>query len=142
MALYQGVTGKLSVKSGSGTAQYLVHMTTWSVDMTKNIDEAAYFGGSAEEEGYTEKTPGVKSWTASADGAADFGSESGQQALMDAYLQDTIVTCTFYLDEDTGLQGDGYIESLTINHAADGKGEISISVSGNGVPTLLLPTGG
>jgi len=138
MALYQGVTGKISTKKeDGGTEEYLVHMTNWSVDTTKAIDETAYFGGSATQEGFTEKTPGVKSWTASADGAADFGAESGQKGIMDAYLNDDILTCTFYLDENTGVQGEGIIESLTISHAADGKGEISISVSGNGVPELL-----
>ena len=140
MALYQGVTGKISIKTGTDTEQFLAHMTTWSVDLSKNIDESQFFGGSLTEEGFTEKTPGIKSWTASADGAADFGGESGQKALMDAYLDDTVVTCTFYLDADTGLKGEGFIESLTINHAADGKGEVSISISGNKVPTMLLST--
>jgi len=137
MALYQGVTGKISIKKDGGTEEFLVHMTTWNVDLTKAIDETAYFGGSATEEGFTEKTPGVKSWTASADGAADFGSTSGQKSLMDAYLNDDVITGTFYLDENTGMKGDGIVESLTISHAADGKGEISISISGNKVPTLM-----
>ena len=137
MALYQGVTGKISTKPAGGQETFVSHMTTWSVDMSKAIDETAYFGGSETEEGFTEKTPGVNSWTASADGSADFGSTSGQKALMDAYLNSTLVECTFYLDGDTGLMGTGYIESLTINHAADGKGEISIGISGNSVPELI-----
>ena len=137
MALYQGVSGKISIKKGAGEEVFLVHMTTWSVDASTAIDETAYFGGSETQEGFTEKTPGVKSWTASADGAADFGTDSGQQGLMEAWANSDVIMATFYLDADTGLQGEGYIESLTINHAADGKGEISIGVSGNGKPTLM-----
>ena len=135
--LYQGVTGKISIKKGAGAEQFLAHMTTWSVDMSMSIDETAYFGGSATEEGFTEKTPGVGTWTASANGAADFGTASGQKDLLQAHFDKAVVTATFYLDATTGMQGEAIIESLSISHAADGKGEISISLSGNGKPTML-----
>ena len=138
MALYQGVTGKISTKaSAGGTEEYLAHMTSWNVDMSMAIDEQAFFGGSKAEEGFTEKTPGVKSWTASGDGAADFATTSGQNTLLQAYLDQEPLIFTFYLDENTGLQGEGYIESLSISHSADGKAEMSISVSGNKTPVLI-----
>ena len=136
MATYAGKEGKISFKAGSGEVTYLVHMTNWTANLTKAIDEAQYFGGSASEEGYTEKTPGIKSWTASADGAADFGSTSGQTALVTAWKNDTVVDLTLYLNATTAINGDAIIESLDISHAADGKGELSISFSGNGVPDL------
>lgn len=138
MSLYAGKSGKISLKKNADE-KYLAHMTNWSVDMTKEIDGTPYFGGSATEEGITEKTPGAKDWTASSDGAADFSSNSSQQELMDAYQNDELVTCTFYLDADTGLMGDGYIESLTISQSADGKAEISVSIAGNGPLTLVKP---
>jgi len=137
--LYQGVTGKIAITLEGGSETYIAHMTNWSVDLSMGIDETAFFGGSASQEGFTEKTPGVKSWTASADGATDFDSTSGQRALIEAYSNQQLIEATFYLDEDTGLQGEAYIESLTISHAADGKAEISIGLSGNASPTMIYP---
>lgn len=142
MATYSGKQGKIAFKVGSAGAEtHVVHMTNWTADLSKEIDETSYFGGSESEEGYVEKTPGVKSWTASADGAADFGSDSGQKALFDAWKADTVVTLTLYLAEQTAVTGTALIESLSVSHAADGKGELTINFSGNGTPDLLLPTG-
>lgn len=138
MALYQGVTGKLALGQDSAET-YLAHMTSWSVDFSTSIDETPFFGGSKTEEGYTEKTPGAKSWTASADGAADFATDSGQRELMTKYLNQEPVVGTFYLNAETAIQGEAYIESLSISHSADGKAEISISLSGNGAPTMIYP---
>lgn len=137
MALYSGVTGKLSIKSGSGTEKELVHMSNWSVELTKEILEVLSFG-----EDYKEKVPSVKDWSASADGTADFATDSNQKDLVDAFESGTKLTASFYLDKDTFLVGDCYVESLTIEHAADGKGDISISLAGSQAATLTLPTSG
>lgn len=61
---------------------------------------------------------------------------------MDAFENGTKLTASFYLDKDTFLVGDCYVESLTVEHAADGKGDISISLAGSQAATLTLPTSG
>lgn len=136
MALYSGVTGKISVKKGKGDAVDIVHMATWSVELTKEIIDVVSFG-----EDYKEKVPSIKDWSASADGTADFDTDGGQKMLADAFESGEKLTGSFYLDEDTFLVGDCYIESLSIEHAADGKADISISLAGSKAVTLTAPTG-
>ena len=134
MALYSGVTGKLSVKQGTATAVDIVHMASWSVDLTKEIIEVVSFG-----DDYKEKVASIKDWSASADGAADFAADGGQKMLLDAFESGEKITGSFYLDDDTFLVGDCYIESVTIEHAADGKADISISLAGSKAVALTVP---
>lgn len=133
--LYTGVTGKLSTKIGAATATDVAHISNWSVDLSREMLESVSFGG----DGYKEKIPSIKDWTASSDGDADFATASGQKALLDAYEAGTVVEASFYLDTTTFFKGDAYIESLSISHAADGKAEISISLSGSGGILLTVP---
>lgn len=134
MALYSGVTGKLSVKKGVAEAVDIVHMASWSVDLTKEIIEVVSFG-----DDYKEKVASIKDWSASADGAADFAADGGQKMLLDAFESGEKITGSFYLDDDTFLVGDCYIESVTIEHAADGKADISISLAGSKAVALTVP---
>ncbi len=135
MALYSGVTGKISIKKGEDTAIDIVHMSSWSVELTKDIIEAVSFG-----EDYKEKVPSIKDWSASADGSADFDKDGGQKVLLDAFESGVKLVASFYLDEDTFFVGDCYIESLSIEHAADGKGDISISLAGSKAVSLTVPS--
>lgn len=79
MALYSGVTGKISTKIGEAAAKDLLHMSTWNVTLSKNMIEVTSFG-----DDYTENVPGIKKWTAKADGTTDFASTSGQAELQQA----------------------------------------------------------
>lgn len=137
MALYSGVTGKISTKIGTGEAKDLLHMATWSVSLTKAMIEVTSFGSD-----YKEKVPGIKDWTAKSDGTADFASTSGQADLIDAFENGTVIEGAFYLDDDTFLKGNCYITDLQIDHDAAGAAKISISVAGSGKATLTTPTGG
>jgi len=135
MALYSGVTGKLSIEKGEGPATDIVHMSSWSVEMTKDIIDTVSFG-----EDYKEKVPSIKDWSASADGSADFDAVGGQKDLVEAFESGEKLKSSFYLDEDTFFVGDCYIESLSIEHAADGKADISISLAGSKAVTITVPT--
>lgn len=135
MALYTGVTGKLSITKGTDTEKDLVHIASWNVSLSKEILEVLSFG-----EDYKEKVPSIKDWSASADGTADFDDNSGQKALVDAFESGDKLTGTFYLNETTFLKGDCYVESLEIDHAADGKADISISLAGSKAAILTVPT--
>lgn len=130
--LYSGVTGKISIKKGSAAAVELLHMTSFNVEITKTITEVQSFG-----EDYTEKVPGIKNWSASADGSADLSAESGQAMLIEAFEDGAVIEGAFYLDEDTFLIGNCLIESISIDHAADGKADVSISLSGSGKPEVV-----
>lgn len=136
MSLYTGVTGKLSFKSGSETAVDIVHMANWNVSLSKEMLEVVSFGNT-----YKEKVPSIKDWSATADGSADFDSDGGQKMLLDAFESGAKLQGSFYLDESTFLQGDCYVESLEISHAADGKADISISLAGSNAVVLTVPSG-
>lgn len=136
MALYSGVTGKISTKIGSASSETdLLHLSTWTVSLTKSMIEVVSFGND-----YKEKVPSVKDWSAKSDGTTDFSADSGQAALMDAFESGTEIMASFYLDEDTFLSGKCYITDLEIKHDAEGKSEISISLAGSGKASLTTPT--
>lgn len=136
MALYSGVTGKISTKTGTAeTESDLLHMATWDVSLTKSMIEVTSFGND-----YKEKVPSVKDWSAKADGTTDFSADSGQAALIDAYENGAEIAAAFYLDEDTFLSGKCYITDLDITHDAEGASKISISLAGSGKASLTKPT--
>lgn len=128
----QGKEGKISITEGSGTEQFLAHMTTWSVESALEMDETPYFGGSKTEEGSLEKTPLSISWTASGEGSAEVGPDNNQDAILEAHNTSKVLSFTFYLNATTAYQGEGYIDSYSASNAADGKGGFTFSVSGNG----------
>ena len=128
--LYSGVTGKISI---DGTE--IVHMSNFTVDISKAILEVISFGNS-----YKEKVASIKDWTGSADGTADFSVDGGQKMLIDAFESGAQIEAIFYLDEDTFMEGTALMESCSISHAADGKADISMSLSGTGGIVLTTPT--
>lgn len=134
MSMYTGVTGKLSVKQGAGTKTDVAHINNWSVELKKEMIEDLSFGNQ-----YKERIPSTKDWTAKSEGKADFATASGQKLLWDAYSNGTVVTATFSLTDTVYFEGEAYVDSLTFKDTADGAGEISISLVGNGGIELTLP---
>lgn len=134
--LYSGVTGKISIKKGTAEAVDVLHMSGFSVDISKDIIEDVSFGRS-----FKEKIPSIMDWSASADGSADFETGAGQDMLLEAFYDGAKIQATFHLDNGTFLRGDGYVESLSISHAADGKAEVSIGLAGNDAVALTAAAG-
>ena len=133
MALYTGVTGYIKLGERA-SAKSLAHMSSWEVELSKDIIEVVSFGND-----YKEKVPSIKDWSASAEGAVDFDTESGQKQLLDAFENGTLLTFGFGITETIFMEGTGYIESLTITDEADGNVSLSISVAGSNAITLTLP---
>lgn len=129
MSLYTGRTGYIKLGAGN-----LAHMSSWSLELSIDIGEVVSYG-----EDYKEKIPGVKDWTASADGVVDFDKSAGQTDLLNAFEAGTLLECAFGLDDKTSFVGKAYIESLSIDSAAEGHVEMSISLSGSKGVTLELP---
>lgn len=134
MSTYTGLTGKIAIVKNGAAAVDILHMSGFSVELKKDIIGIASFGRSTKE-----KKPGIKDWSASADGSADFADGAGQDLLMEAFDDGDDIVATFYLDADTFLEGTGLIESLSIKHAADGKADISISLAGEDACALTVP---
>ena len=134
MSMYTGVTGKLSIKQGEGAKTDVAHINNWSVELKKEMIEDLSFGNQ-----YKERIPSTKDCTASSEGKADFASTSGQKLLLDAYNDGLLITATFSLTDTIYFEGDAYVESLSFKDSADGAGEISISLVGNGGIELTVP---
>ena len=126
--MYTGLLGKLTI---GGTAKTIAYISNWSVEDTTDIIEVTRLGN-----GFKEKLPGLQSWSASADGAVEFGqvnnASSNQAALFKAKRDGDEVDCEFYLNNSVKFFGKGIIESLSVDLSAEDKGNISISISGIG----------
>lgn len=129
MALYTGLTGY--IKNGEDS---VAHMSSWEVELSKDIVEVVSFGND-----YKEKVPTIKDWSATADGAADFEAASGQADLIAAFEAGTLLTFGFGITPTVYFEGTGYIESLTVSNEADGNVSISISIAGSDAMVLELP---
>ena len=70
----------------------------------------------------------------------DFGTTTNQKAFRDAMIAGTPVSVTFYLDSTSSNEvkftGSAYIESMSVDISAEDKGNISISLNGDGGLTL------
>ena len=53
----------------------------------------------------------------------------------------TPISVTFYLDETVKFSGTAYIESMSVDISAEDKGNISISLNGDGELTLTTSAG-
>lgn len=119
--LYTGRTGKISIGGKD-----IAHIANFTVDKENEIKAVSSFGKK-----YKEKVPGIADWTASAEGAADFATNSGQAELNKAFEDQSLVECKFYLDDDTYMTGSAYISKLSISHDAEGNAEVSIDLEGS-----------
>lgn len=128
--MYTGLTAKLKINQDSTDAQ-VMYISNWSVEETRDIIEVTKLGSKAKE-----KKPSMYSWSASADGTVDFGTSSNQKALRDAMIAGTPISVTFYLDDTAEFTGTAYIESMSVDISAEDKGNISISLNGEGELTL------
>lgn len=125
MALYSGKTGYIKIGSGAD-AKVIAHMSSFSLEMTSDIIEVVSFGNT-----YREKVPSILDWSASADGRCDFETDSGQEELIDAHQNGTLVTLGLGLTENVFFEGTCYIESLNVDSDAEDSPTISISFAGS-----------
>lgn len=128
--VYEGIAG--SVKLGE---KAVAHMSEWSLEMSRDMKEATFFGG----DGYKEKKPGAKDWSASFNGIADFETDTTQQELINAFDRGTKISAGFYLDDKTFFKGNAYIESLTIDNSSEDGPNIDISLAGTGGVIATIP---
>ncbi len=133
MALYSGVVGALKVKKGTAGTDNTACVATFTIDISASIGEAACLG-----QEFKKKAAGIKDWTASFDGPADF-SDAGQKDLLDAVIAGDEIEATFELDATTYLKGSGFLESFSISHDAEGIATVSGGISGNGALTPTIP---
>lgn len=128
---YNGIAAKLSVMNGE-TVEDIGYISNFSVEESKSVVEITAFGKDCKE-----KLPSIYGWSASAAGIADFNTATGQKKLREAMIKGQPVKVRFYLDKDKiYLEGTAYIESMSLDISAEDKGNISISLSGDGELTM------
>lgn len=134
--MYRGITGALKFISSLGEVP-IAYISGWNVEDKTEMLESSTFTSIDKE-----TLPGFKSWSASANGAVSFEAVGGHDVLFSKYYKGEKIAFYFYLNdvENTYFRGDGYVESLSVDLAAEDKGNISISVAGTG--SLELYVGG
>ena len=141
--MYTGLTGSLKILDAFGMPLTIAYINGWSVDDKTEMIDCSQFG-SAD----TNKIAGRKSWSASADGAISFAEGVSQEMLFERKAAGLPIDVEFYLDvgapdtdpSQTGtyLRGKGYIESLSVDLSAGDKGNISISIAGDGSLDMIV----
>jgi hypothetical protein len=115
------------------------HSTSCSLSLNREFNERA-----TKDTNGTERAKSTKSWTASVEGLAVYGSDgTGTKdffAIFDAYDSDVDapLDVEFVPDEtdaDYKLVGEGFIESVEKTMANDEDATISVSILGNGSMT-------
>ena len=138
--MYTGLTGSLQIENSLGLYKPVAYVSGWSVEDKSEVIETTKIGRT-HKDAYT----GFQSWSASADGAAVFEDigEDGHEALFKTKHLGKKVRLRMYLNdtkmfgvngEDTGtyFEGEGFIESLSVDLSAEDKGNISVAVRGSG----------
>lgn len=131
---YSGLTAKLSiVEAGANAEAPIIHdigyIGNFSVEETRDVVEITRMGSADKE-----KMAAGYSWSASADGTADFETATSQTLLREAMVAGTPVQVRFYLDATEDklcfLEGKALVESMSIDLSAEDKGNVSIGLSG------------
>lgn len=121
---YTGLTAKLTINNKD-----VAYISNWSVDETCDTIEITRLGSKNKE-----VLPSLCYWSASAEGTADFSTDSAQKAIREAMVNGTEVDVKFYLDtnNNVALYGKAFVNSFSVNISAEDKGGVSVSLTGNG----------
>lgn len=141
--MYTGLTGSLKLRDAFGMPRTIAYISGWSVEDKTEMIDCSEFGSSN-----TNKIAGRKSWSASADGIVTFVEGASQEMLFERKATGRAIEAEFYLDvgeadtdpskTGTYLKGRGYIESISVDLSASDKGNISISIAGDGALDMIV----
>lgn len=81
---------------------------------------------------YKTRVAGIRSWSVSGDGTAEFGVASGHTELVKALNGGKKVEVVFTTDGTQNFTGSGYLTSLSVDIASDGMANISFEIAGSG----------
>lgn len=125
--MYTGITAHLEAKrEGDTAAKSIGYISNFSIEETRDVVEVSRLGHFCKD-----KVAALYSWSASADGAAEFAA-GGQDDLREALKTGKKISVSFYLDSNTYFTGDAIVESFSVDISAEDKANVSISLSGCG----------
>lgn len=128
---YAGSEGYIDIEG-----KKVVCFSKWEFTATRNIEKKPCLGST-----FTQKQPGLIDWSGSIDGYTDFGTESGQKELWDAFALTKIdgpVNVIFGLDKETFFEGKAFISDYNVTDEAENGSECSISFEGDGELALKV----
>jgi len=138
--MYTGLTGALKlVHPLKSTEQNIAYISGWSIEDKTEMVETAKIDSI-----HKDAFPSFQSWSASADGTIVFEKKNRQKDLFGIKHRGDKIELVFYLndtsetDKDVCFRGSGYIESLSVDLAAEDKGNVSISVKGAGSLDIMV----
>lgn len=78
------------------------------------------------------RAAGIRSWSVSGDGTAEFGIASGHAQLVKALNSGKKVEVAFTTDGKRTFSGSGYLTSVSVDIASDSLANISFEIAGSG----------
>lgn len=136
MATYSGQDGHIKV----GTYE-VAEMASWNLTISTNEIAINVFGTS-----WNKTEQGIKSWSCSVDGFYDLSDTHGQQAIMAAFMNNTLMnTVKFYVDDThywipdltTDSSAGARVTSYSPTQTADNVAQVSIQFAGSGPITYV-----
>lgn len=137
--MYTGLTGALKLVDSIDSIAPMAYISGWNISENTEIIETSKIDD-INKSGLA----GQQSWSASADGAVAFESKDSQEKLFKAKYLGEKIRVQFYLNnqgddkKSAYFEGSCYIESLSVDLSATDKGNISISVIGDGPLDLWI----
>jgi len=130
-APFTGLTASISI---GATPTVLCYISGVDLTLEREIIEIIAFGMY-----YKEKVPAIKNWSASVDGTVAFAANNSQEALYNAFDNNTLLDVKISLDTTTYFTGKAYVENLNISVAADDKASLTCDLAGSGAQVLTIP---
>lgn len=125
--------------AGKGGSVYIgankvAEISQWSVDLkADNIDVTNF-----DSNGWKQFIQGIKEWSGSMEGNFVPTDTTGQQALINAYMNGTTVSIELRIDATKKIAGTVYIETIGIEVPIDKQQTFKCDFTGTGQPTLTL----
>lgn len=112
-------------------ANVIAEQGDYSLDLGKAFEEIT----NKDSLNWEEVLPTIKNWKGSLDCNLKMADTTGQKALWDAYLADTLLTLKFPLQGTQYMQGTAYVESMPIKVPAKGKVSVTFNFRGTAAIT-------
>lgn len=127
--VYTGLTARVLI---NGTL--LGYIKNVDLKLDRDVVDIEQFGSE-----YKEEAPGLKSWSASADGTVAFAAGGSQVKLYSAWQSGEKVTMQFKLDESVYFSGEALVSNLEISGAPSDALAITADFKGSGAVSFVLP---
>jgi predicted secreted protein len=111
----------------------VAEISNWSLDLGADDIEITNF----DSQGWKEYLAGLKEWSGSIEGNFKPDDTNGQKAILQAWLDGTVVEFEFKVSDSVTFEGSAFVKP-SIEVPVDDKASFSCDITGTGA--LTLPT--